>query len=42
MVFFSSFEIYGDWDEVMAEEVPDRHPVHQLNDYAISKWVSEL
>jgi dTDP-glucose 4,6-dehydratase len=22
--------------------VPDLHPVHQLNDYAISKWVNEL
>jgi len=42
MVFFSSSEIYGDWDEVMSEEVPDEHPVHQLNDYAISKWVNEL
>jgi dTDP-glucose 4,6-dehydratase len=26
----------------MAEEVPDQHPVHQLNDYAVSKWVNEL
>jgi dTDP-glucose 4,6-dehydratase len=42
MVFFSSSEIYGDWDDVMSEEVPDEHPVHQLNDYAISKWVNEL
>jgi len=42
LVFFSSSEIYGDWDDVMTEDVPDRHPVHQLNDYAISKWVSEL
>jgi dTDP-glucose 4,6-dehydratase len=22
--------------------VPDKHPIHQLNDYAISKWVNEL
>lgn len=42
MVFFSSSEIYGDWDGVMSEEVPDQHPVQQLNDYAISKWVNEL
>lgn len=42
MVLFSSSEIYGDWDDVMTEDVPDRHPVHQLNDYAISKWVNEL
>jgi dTDP-glucose 4,6-dehydratase len=42
MVIFSSSEIYGDWDGVMTEEVPDEHPVHQLNDYAVSKWVNEL
>lgn len=42
MVFFSSSEIYGDWRDVMDEEVPDEHPIHQLNDYAISKWVNEL
>jgi dTDP-glucose 4,6-dehydratase len=42
MVVFSSSEIYGDWDGVMTEEVPDEHPIHQLNDYAISKWVNEL
>jgi dTDP-glucose 4,6-dehydratase len=42
MVLFSSSEIYGDWDGVMLEDVPDKHPVHQLNDYAVSKWVNEL
>jgi dTDP-glucose 4,6-dehydratase len=42
MVVFSSSEVYGDWPGVMSEEVPDEHPVQQLNDYAISKWVNEL
>ena len=42
MVFFSSSEIYGNWRDVMAEEVPDEHPIHQLNDSAISQWVNEL
>ena len=42
MVLFSSSEIYGDWPDVMLEDVPDQHPVQQLNDYAISKWVNEL
>lgn len=42
MVLFSSSEIYGDYDGVMAEDVPDEHPIHQLNDYAVSKWVNEL
>ncbi len=42
VVFFSSSEVYGDWDQVMAEDVMDRFEVRQLNDYAISKWVGEL
>lgn len=42
MVFSSSSEVYGDWDGVMVEEVMDRHPIRQMNDYAISKWVNEM
>jgi dTDP-glucose 4,6-dehydratase len=42
MIFFSSSEVYGDWDDVMAEAVLDKHPLHQMNDYAISKWANEL
>lgn len=42
MVFTSSSEVYGDWDGVMTEDVPHTQPIRQLNDYAISKWVSEL
>lgn len=42
MVFASSSEVYGDWDGVMREDVMDKHPVRQLNDYAISKWVGEM
>ncbi len=42
MVFASSSEVYGDWEGLMAEDVLDRHPIRQLNDYAISKWVSEM
>lgn len=42
MVVFSSSEIYGDWPGVMSEEVPDEHPIQQMNDYAVSKWVNEL
>lgn len=41
LVFFSSSEVYGDYDGVMSEEVLDRFPLRQLNDYAISKWVNE-
>lgn len=42
MVFFSSAEVYGDYDRPMAEEVMDRIPIKQMNDYAISKWAGEL
>ena len=42
MVFFSSSEIYGDYRGTMYESVPLDYPLRQLNDYAISKWASEL
>ncbi|MEM7031276.1 MAG: NAD(P)-dependent oxidoreductase [Chloroflexota bacterium] len=42
LVFFSSSEVYGDWNGVMSEDVMDKHEVRQLNDYAITKWVSEM
>jgi dTDP-glucose 4,6-dehydratase len=41
MVFSSSSEVYGDYDDVMTEDVPKTKAVRQLNDYAISKWVNE-
>jgi dTDP-glucose 4,6-dehydratase len=42
MVLFSSSEVYGDWPEVMSEDVMDLYPIRQMNDYAITKWVNEL
>lgn len=42
LIFFSSSEVYGDYDGVMKEDVMDTHEIKQLNDYAISKWVSEM
>lgn len=41
-VFFSSSEVYGDYEGVMTEDVMDRCEVRQLNDYAITKWVGEM
>jgi dTDP-glucose 4,6-dehydratase len=41
-VFFSSSEVYGEYDGVMSEDVMDKHEIRQMNDYAISKWVGEL
>jgi dTDP-glucose 4,6-dehydratase len=42
LVHFSSSEVYGDYEGVMAEEVTDTVPIKQMNDYAISKWVNEM
>src|SRR5207249_896686 len=42
MVFASSSEIYGEYRGLMSESVPDRFPLQQLNDYAVSKWANEL
>ncbi len=42
LIFFSSAEVYGDYHGIMNEDVMDRVPVKQLNDYAITKWAGEL
>ena len=42
MIFFGSAEVYGDYDGVMSEDVMEKMPIKQMNDYAISKWVNEL
>jgi len=45
MIFFSSAEVYGDYNENMDEDVMMVQPIsktYQMNDYAISKWAGEL
>jgi len=42
MIFFSSAEVYGDYDGVMTEDVMDKVPIKQMNDYAMTKWVNEM
>ena len=42
MIFFSSAEVYGDYDGVMSEDVMDRIAIKQMNDYAMTKWVGEM
>lgn len=42
LILFSSSEVYGDWPGIMSEDILDRHPIRQMNDYAITKWVNEL
>jgi dTDP-glucose 4,6-dehydratase len=42
MVHFSSSEVYGDYEDVMYEDVMDKFEIKQMNDYAISKWANEM
>jgi dTDP-glucose 4,6-dehydratase len=42
LVHFSSSEVYGDYEEIMYEDVMDKYEIKQLNDYAISKWANEM
>lgn len=45
MIFFSSAEVYGDYEGDMKEEVMEENKIkdtYQMNDYAISKWAGEL
>ena len=45
MIFFSSAEVYGDFEGKMSEYVMVNNPIrdtYQMNDYAITKWAGEL
>lgn len=42
MIFFSSAEVYGDYPDVMTEDIMDKIPIKQMNEYAIDKWHNEL
>lgn len=42
LVHFSSSEVYGDYDDVMKEDVMEKVEIKQMNDYAMSKWVNEM
>ncbi len=42
MILFSSAEVYGDYDGVMSEDVLEKVPIRQMNDYAMTKWVNEM
>jgi dTDP-glucose 4,6-dehydratase len=42
LIHFSSAEVYGDYEGVMAESVMDTVPIKQMNDYAMTKWVNEM
>lgn len=42
LIHFSSSEVYGDFNDIMKEDVLDNEVIKQLNDYAMSKWVNEM
>lgn len=42
MIHFSSSEVYGDYSDVMKENVLEKHVIYQMNDYAISKRANEM
>jgi dTDP-glucose 4,6-dehydratase len=42
LIHFSSSEVYGDYKDVMTEDVMDKFEIKQMNDYAISKWANEM
>jgi len=45
LIFFSSCEVYGDYDGFMTESVMADNKIsdtYQMNDYAITKWAGEL
>lgn len=42
MIFFSSAEVYGDYEGKDSEDVMDKVAIKQMNDYAMTKWVGEM
>ena len=42
LVHCSSSEVYGDYKDIMYEDVLNEVPINQMNDYAISKKVNEM
>ena len=45
LIFFSSAEVYGDYNGIMTEDIMENNPIidtYQMNDYAITKWAGEL
>jgi dTDP-glucose 4,6-dehydratase len=42
MIITSSSEVYGDYRQIMSEDVMSKVAIRQMNDYAMTKWVNEM
>jgi len=42
LIHFSSSEVYGDFNGMMTEDVMEKYPIRQMNDYAMTKNVNEM
>ncbi|MEQ1500202.1 MAG: NAD(P)-dependent oxidoreductase [Parcubacteria group bacterium] len=42
LIHFSTSEVYGDYEDVMVEDIMEKVEIKQMNDYAMSKWVNEM
>ena len=42
LIHFSSSEVYGDYQDIMYEDIVDNVAIDQMNDYAMSKRVNEM
>lgn len=42
LIHFSSSEVYGDFPDIMVENVMDQYEIKQMNDYAMTKWINEM
>jgi len=42
LIHCSSSEVYGDYHDVMYEDVINKIPIEQMNDYAMSKRINEM
>jgi len=42
LIFFGSAEVYADYDGITTEDIMEKVPLRQMNDYAMTKWVNEM
>lgn len=42
MIFLGSGDVYGNYDGQLTEDLMDKVPIKQVNDFGMSKWVNEM